>query len=297
MGANIPVTGAARYPRRPMPPAVIRKLEARGPEPDVLCTQGARFDPQSGIFSPDSSPPLDLNRSDVVVARCRDALGLAMLAYAETAHMLTINTRSATERVRSKAEMAVALERAGVPCAPTVLASDVAVVAGLSEDWFPLLLKPTYGDNSQGLRLIRRRDDLWDVHWPEQLVLAQRYLPNDGFDLKFYVCGDRVFATRKPSPFNGAPAAAAQPLKPEPALVDLALRCGRVFGLDIYGVDTVETGDGVAVLEVNEFPNFTAVAGAAAEIADFILARAEAWEVMPVGVGARPGAHPSTLPL
>src|SRR5438094_920794 len=157
MAPRIAFIVEGRYLRQEMPRAVIRELAARGLEPEVLCPQGARFDPQSGIFSPDSSPPLDLNRSDVVVARCRDALGLAMLAYAETAHMLTINSRSATEQVRSKAEMAVALERGGVPSAPTVLASDVAVVAGLSEDWFPLLLKPTYGDNSQGLRLIRRR--------------------------------------------------------------------------------------------------------------------------------------------
>ena len=77
--------------------------------------------------------------------------------------------------------------------------------------------------------------------------------------------------------------------------MDLALRCGRVFGLDIYGVDTVETADGVAVLEVNEFPNFTAVAGAAGAIANYILARAEAWEVMPVEVGPRPNAHPTAL--
>src|SRR2546422_4402741 len=40
------------------------------------------------------------NNYDVVVARCRDALGLALLAYAETAHILTINTRSATEQLR-----------------------------------------------------------------------------------------------------------------------------------------------------------------------------------------------------
>src|SRR5438876_970166 len=219
MAPKIAFIVEGRYLRQEMPRAVIRELEARGLEPDVLCPHGAQFDPQSGIFSSDSDLRLDLNRCDVVVARCRDALGLAMLAYAETAHLLTINTRAATEQVRSKAEMAVALERAGVPSAPTVLASDVAVVAGLSEDWFPLLLKPTYGDNSQGLRLIRRRDDLWDVHWPEQLVVAQRYLPNDGFDLKFYVCGDRVFATRKPSPFNGDRSAVAQPFKPEAALV------------------------------------------------------------------------------
>ncbi|PYO65736.1 MAG: hypothetical protein DMD69_16475 [Gemmatimonadetes bacterium] len=92
-----------------------------------------------------------------------------------------------------------------------------------------------------------------------------------------------------PSPFDGDPAAAPQPLRPEPGLVDLALRCGRVFGLDIYGVDAIETADGVAVLEVNEFPNFTAVPDAAGEIADFILARADTWDVMPVGTRAHSG--------
>src|SRR5207244_9608132 len=138
-------------------------------------------------------------------------------------------------------------------------------------------------------------DDLWDGHWPEQLAVAQRYLPHDGLDLQFYVCGDRVFATREPSPFDGEPSAVAHPLKPGAAQVDLALRCGRVFGLDIYGVDTVETADGVAVLEVNEFPNFTAVAGAAGVIANYILARAEAWEVMPVEGGPRPHAPPAAL--
>ena len=278
-----------RYLRQEMPGAAIRRLQAKGLEPDVLCPQGARFDPVSGTFVSGSDARSDLNNYDVIVARCRDALGLALLAYAETAGILTINSRSATEQVRSKAEMAVALERAGVPCAPTVLASDAAALGDLAEDWFPLLLKPTLRDNGHRLQLICRRDDLRDVHWPEQLVLAQRYLPHDGFDLKLYVCGDRVFATRKPSPFDGDPAAAPQPLRPEPGLVDLALRCGRVFGLDIYGVDAIETADGVAVLEVNEFPNFTAVPDAAGEIADFILARADTWDVMPVGTRAHSG--------
>ena len=62
-----------------------------------------------------------------------------------------------------------------------------------------------------------------------------------------------------------------------------------------YGVDTVETAEGVVVLEVNEFPNFTAVAGAAGALADHVLARAEAWEVMPVGVGPPPGTHRTAL--
>src|SRR5207249_10304389 len=105
-----------------------------------------------------------------------------------------------------------------------------------------------------------------------------------------YVCSARAFATRKPAPLYGDPTAGPQPYRAEPGLVDLASRCGRVFGLDIYGVDAIETADGVAVLEVNEFPNFTAVPDAAGEIADFILARADTWDVMPVGTRGHSGA-------
>lgn len=262
-----------RYLRQGMPRAAIEILAARGLPPDVLCPQEGRFDPASGLFHAEGGSRYDLNRYDLVVARSRDAFGLAMLAYCEAAGIPTINTYAATERVRNKAQMTIALERAGIPCGPTVLATDVSVLAGLPQDWFPLLIKATYGDNSQGLRLIRRPDELGDVHWPETLVLAQHYLPNDGFDLKLYVCGGRVFATRKPSPFNGNADAAARPVRPTAALEDLALRCGRAFGLDIYGVDTIETPGGPAVIEVNEFPNFTAVPDAATHIVHFVLSR------------------------
>lgn len=265
-----------RYLRQLMPRAVIRLLQERSLDPVVLCPQGGRFDPASGVFQPAEGGAYRLTDYDVIVARTRDALGLAMLAFAEASGIPTVNTHTATERVRNKAQMTIALEGAGVPCGPTVLASDLATLAQLPRDWFPLLIKATYGDNSQGLRLIREPDDLWEIHWPEALVLAQHYIPNSGLDLKLYVCGERVFATRKPSPFNGDPAAAARPAQVTPGLADLAVRCGRAFGLDIYGVDTIETPDGVAVIEVNEFPNFTAVPDAAAHIADVVLARVPA---------------------
>jgi ribosomal protein S6--L-glutamate ligase len=165
-----------------------------------------------------------------------------------------------------------------------LLASDVSELATLSEEWFPLILKATYGDNSQGLRLARQPEDVWDVHWPEPLVLAQHYVPNSGYDLKLYVCGERVFATRKPSPFNRDAQARPQPLRAEAEMIELALRCGRAFGLEIYGVDTVEGPDGLAVIEVNEFPNFTAVPGAAVYVAEVILGGQGAGLAHPVAV-------------
>src|SRR5437773_1368778 len=55
MAPKIAFIVEGRYLRQEMPRAVIRELEARGLEPDVLCPHGAQFDPQSGVEA-DPSP-------------------------------------------------------------------------------------------------------------------------------------------------------------------------------------------------------------------------------------------------
>jgi ribosomal protein S6--L-glutamate ligase len=262
-----------RYLRQEMPVAVMRVLAARGITSDIICPQAGCFDPNTGVFWGDDGRRLELNRYEVLISRIRTPLGLAMLRYADAAGTLAINSHASTQRVRNKAKMAIVLSRAGIACAPTMLADNVSALANLGRAWFPLILKATYGDNSQGLRLIRRPEDLPDVRWGEGLVLAQHYLPNDGFDLKLYVCGTQVFAVRKPSPFNGDALATPELVKADPAAAQLARRCGEAFGLEIYGVDTIETSTGPVVIEVNEFPNFSAIPDAAALIADHVWAR------------------------
>ncbi len=270
---TIAVIAERRYLKQLMPMAMIRAFAARAMAADVLCPQGGRFDPRSGLFHADDGSCFDLNRYDAVVSRNRNGLGLAMLSYAEAAGALTINRPSAILPVRNKAEMAIALERAGIPCPPTVLAEHHAVLATLSGEWFPLILKATYGDNSQGLRVIRQPEDLADIHWDDDPVLAQKFLPNDGFDLKLYVYGDKVFAVRKPSPISADGKATAQRIEPNRPMIELALKAGRLFGLDIFGVDVIENQDGLHVVEVNDFPNFTGIGGIGDLLVDYILDR------------------------
>ena len=40
---------------------------------------------------------------------------------------------------------------------------------------------------------------------------------------------------------------------------DIARRCRALFALDLYGVDCVETPAGLIIIEVNDFPNYSAV--------------------------------------
>jgi ribosomal protein S6--L-glutamate ligase len=261
-----------RYLTQTMPSALIDSLARRGIPTEVVCADACRFDPTSGVIeTPDRV--IHLAEYEGVVARTRHGLGLVMLAYAEAHGLTVIDSYAATERIRNKAEMAVRLSHAGLQAAFTVLAPDVASLRGLPRERFPLILKPTFGDNSRGLVLVREPGELMEIDWREDLVLVQSYLPNDGYDLKLYVCGDDVFAVRKPSPFNDDPTASAYRVQADAAMVDLARRCGAAFGLDIYGVDTLETPQGLVVIEVNEFPNFSGLDEAPERLAEYVLAR------------------------
>ena len=54
---------------------------------------------------------------------------------------------------------------------------------------------------------------------------------------------------------------------------EIAARCGEVFGLELYGVDCIHTPDGPVVVEVNDFPNYSAIPEADGKLADYVLAR------------------------
>lgn len=240
---------------------------------DVLSPHDCHFQLESGLVRAASGTESNLRSYDAVISRCRSVLGLAMLAYVQAAGIPAINSYTAVQRARNKADVALTLGAAGVPCAPTILADRASVLADLPREWFPLILKATYGDASQGLRVVRRPQDLLDIRWSDELALAQHYVANDGYDLKLYACGDRFFAMRKPSPLNADRRAVAGPIPIDLEMIALARHCGEVLGLEIYGVDVIATPDGLLVIEVNEFPNFTDVPGAAEAIAEYILHR------------------------
>ena len=64
-----------------------------------------------------------------------------------------------------------------------------------------------------------------------------------------------------------------------PALRKLALDVGKIFELDIYGLDVVETPQGLAVIDINDFPSFGAVPRAVARVSEYILHAAKRAEM------------------
>ena len=250
-----------RYGGHAQPGGLVRALSDRGHAVEVLDpgTEGG----QVGL-------PV---AADLVVARGRSSAVLAAVLHAERVGVRTINARAAVDAVHNKLDMAVRLATGGVPMPPTWAGRPSDLARRIPAPAYPIVLKPIFGDNANGLRLVDDARELAGAEWPEPVALAQRYLAGDGWDLKLYGIGDRLFAVRKPSPFPpGRRPAIAEPVRLTDEHRALGERCRRLFGLELFGIDCLETADGVVVIEVNEFPNYTGVPDADDQLADHVLA-------------------------
>ena len=68
------------------------------------------------------------------------------------------------------------------------------------------------------------------------------------------------------------PKGEAELIEADARLRDIALTCGRACGLELWGVDVAMTPGGPYVIEVNDFPTYSAVPNAGAAIAEHVLA-------------------------
>ena len=111
------------------------------------------------------------------------------------------------------------------------------------------------------------------------MALAQRYFKTDGYDLKLYGIGDQIWAVRKDSPFNAHAKVDKSKeglAQATPELEDLGKRCGHLFGLDLFGVDCIETEAGVLIIEINDYPNYTNVPAANEHLAEYVIRKTRA---------------------
>ena len=266
---RIGVLAEQRYLAQSQPAGLISALRDLGVDVAVI-------DPQAAIFKLGDNHWLE--GYELLVGRGRSWGLLCLLGWAEGHGVPTINQRAAISAVHNKADMAVSLAHAGLPTPQTFLGAVEHLAREIDPPLYPLILKPIFGDNCRGLQVVRTPHEMAEIDWPEAVALAQVYHQTDGYDLKLYGIGGEVWAIRKPSPFN--PRSESQsdlsgllPLTPE--LETLGRRCGEIFGLELYGVDCIQTPDGTFVIEVNDYPNYTSVPDANQRLADYVIRRAK----------------------
>jgi ribosomal protein S6--L-glutamate ligase len=96
--------------------------------------------------------------------------------------------------------------------------------------------------------------------------------------MKVYVTGREVYAAvAKKSPLHPDMEEHFIPLTPQ--IRKLALQVGKLFGLDIYGLDVVETPQGPAIVDINDFPSFGGVPRAVVRVSEYVLHAAKRAEM------------------
>lgn len=206
--------------------------------------------------------------ADLYLLKSDSELALSLAVALERLGARVVNRADACLRAKDKTLAAAILQCAGIPTPRSrVAAHPDRLAAAVAEG--PLILKPNRGYHGAGIAVAETPLALPGADAYPELVFAQDYLGGARLDLKVFGIGEAVFGVRKPFAADsflraGAPA----PLSPD--IVDLARRCGRAFGLELYGLDIAEDADGPRVIDVNYFPGYRGVPGAARRLADYI---------------------------
>ena len=187
------------------------------------------------------------------------------------------------------------LAAAGVPVPRTWVTGDFELLREVAATT-PLIVKPYLGHRGIGIHVVRRPEDLRTLEPSDTPVVVQEYFDGADEDVKVYVAGEDVFAVRKPfSPMSFT--VPGRPCEVSPELREIALSAGRALGLGLYGLDVVEAPHGPVVVDVNYFPGYKGVPGAAAHIATYIerYARGEVRLELPVAREDRAAGEAVTI--
>lgn len=238
----------------------FRLLQARG------------FHVESGIAEDLVTRPDELEaRHDLYVLKSHTELALSLAGTLHAQGAPLLNPYPSCLATQNKIVASRLLRSAGVPTPSTWVTGDFTLLRDVAS---PLIIKPYLGHRGAGLRIVRDRDALTALPPPDSPMIVQEYIEGAGEDLKVYVVGDHVAAVRKPF----APDSFTRPGQPCPVsrdVWDIALCCGRAFGLGLYGLDIIESPRGPFVVDLNTFPGYKGVPDAAPLLADYIAAAAE----------------------
>lgn len=194
------------------------------------------------------------------------SLSLAGVLHARGARLL--NPYPSSAACRNKIISLQYLLAGGIPAPRSWVTGDMSLLLPLVKK-NPLIVKPCMGWRGIGIKVVRTPEEVKALPVPDGPLLIQEFLEGTGEDLRLYVAGEQVFAIRKPfSATSYSVPGRSCPVTPRER--DIALRCGKAFGLGLYGLDLIETPQGPSVVDVNCFPGYKGAPNAAQAVADYI---------------------------
>jgi ribosomal protein S6--L-glutamate ligase len=204
-----------------------------------------------------------------VLKTVSDGPGICILEAAAASGIAAINDPRAIRLTRDKAAAAARARAAEIPFPLTYFVVDVSRVGLIPREHYPLVIKPSNGSSTRQVHRINDPAELRELELDphDRFFLAQRYVENEGYDLKLYCIGREVFAVRRTSPLHPGRRVHDGEVEVTPELAAIVRNVRRVFGLDIFGVDVVRASRGWVAVDINDFPGFGGVPGAVTHVA------------------------------
>ena len=208
---------------------------------------------------------------DLYVLKKTNGLALSLAGALHAQGAAIVNPYPVMMALRDKIISSRILQAVGVPTPATYVATDPNRLAPLLDEG-PLIVKPFDGTCGFGVGVVRSVADLAAMTPPpgKDPVLAQRYLSPEGRDRKIYSIGGRLFGVKKIFPARTEEEKHGEPFTPPPELCEIALRCGRAFGIDLYGVDIIESNGQPYVVDMSSIPGFKGVPDAPSHLAKYL---------------------------
>ena len=262
---------------------------ARNPvnSPQMVANDAAILERVTSLFTGSGAEVISIGEEEeiprdtqVVCSMSRTAATIERLKRAEEQGIIVVNTTTAVENCSRKRFMEL-LQCNGIPQPAYKV---IGCTAELMEGCYPCWIKKADGwscrkedvcyaqDKEEAARAI----ELMAQHGERKFIQMQHCR---GDIVKFYGIAGRLFHHTYPTggkfgheEMNGTPKHYAFNTA---ALEEIAQRAARAIGLEIYGGDAIITPQGdIYIIDINDFPSFTAVReAAAAEIAALIMSK------------------------
>jgi [lysine-biosynthesis-protein LysW]--L-2-aminoadipate ligase len=199
-------------------------------------------------------------------------------ALLENNGIRVVNSFNSAVMCGDKLLTSIALSKAGVPTPRTLVAfTEDSALKALEKVGYPAILKPVIGswgrliaplrDSESARAILETREYMFPLY---QVFYIQEMIENLLRDIRCFVIGDRAVAAiyRYPSPgewrTNVARGGRAEACEITPELEKLCVKAVEAVGGGAFGVDVMETPNGLVVHEVNyttEFKSTTESAG------------------------------------
>ncbi|MFM7316459.1 MAG: RimK family alpha-L-glutamate ligase [bacterium] len=220
-----------------------------------------------------------LNHQDAILVRMMPPAGLEkiifrmdMLHRLHESGVLVSNPPRVIEMAVDKALSLSRLASAGI-CVPATWVGESVEEAMIAFDHLgrDVICKPIFGSEGRGLVRLTDKETAWRVFQSlaqiGSILYLQKYIINQGYDIRIMVLGDQVLAAMKRTAkgndwrTNIAQGASAEKIKTiDKNLVECALNIADILGGMLIGIDFIYDLEGrIYLLELNGVPGWQAL--------------------------------------